>query len=192
MTQQNPDEIRADIERTRNDLSTNIDAVTDKVSPSKVAHRQTQKVRDTLGGWKDQVMGSAEEAGDSAASTAQDAAETAQQAPHQAKRKTQGNPLAAGLIAFGAGWLVASLLPASEAEAQAATKLKDRAQPYLDDAKSQAQSMAQELKEPAQEAAQRVQDSAAESAETVKSEGQSQKDAVADSAQTSAEEVRGG
>lgn len=191
MTQQNPDEIRADIERTRQDLSTNVDAVTEKVSPSKVAQRQTERVRSTLGGWKDQVMGSADDAGDSAASTAQHAAEAAQRAPHQARRKAEGNPLAAGLIALGAGWLLASLLPPSEAEKQAAAKVKDQAQPLAEEAKSQARSMAEDLKGPAQESAQRVQDSAAQSAETVKAEGQSQKETVTESAQASAEDVRG-
>ncbi|MCH8564009.1 DUF3618 domain-containing protein, partial [Nesterenkonia sp. YGD6] len=62
MTQQSPEEIRADIERTRSSLSLDVDAVADKVSPSKVAARQTEKVRSTVGGWKDQVMGSAEDA----------------------------------------------------------------------------------------------------------------------------------
>lgn len=191
MTQQNPDEIRADIERTRQDLSTNVDAVTEKVSPSKVAQRQTDKVRSTLSGWKDHVMGSADDAGGSAALTAQHAAEAAQRAPHQARRKAEGNPLAAGLIALGAGWLVASLLPPSEAEKQAAAKVKDQAQPVAEEAKSQARSMAEDLKGPAQESAQRVQDSAAQSAETVKAEGQSQKETVTESAQASAEDVRG-
>jgi hypothetical protein len=32
------------------------------------------------------------------------------------RRQTQGNPIAAGLIAFGAGMLVASLLPATDLE----------------------------------------------------------------------------
>ena len=116
--------------------------------------------------------------GDSAASTAQHAAEAAQRAPHQARRKAEGNPLAAGLIALGAGWLLASLLPPSEAEKQAAAKVKDQAQPVAEEAKSQARSMAEDLKGPAQESAQRVQDSAAQSAETVKAEGQSQKETV--------------
>ena len=39
-------------------------------------------------------------------------------APAQVKTKTQGNPLAAGLIAFGAGLLVSSLIPASRRNAR--------------------------------------------------------------------------
>lgn len=191
MTQQNPDEIRADIERTRNSLSLDVDAVADKVSPSKVAQRQTDKVRNTVGGWKDQVMGSADETKTQLSDRASSAGDSARQAPHAAKEKTRGNPLAAGVIALGAGWLAASLLPASDAERQAAAKIEDRSQPFVDEAKDQAKSMAEDLKEPVQESAQRVQESASESVENVKSEGQSQKSSVTDSAKSSADEVRG-
>ncbi|MBO0595814.1 DUF3618 domain-containing protein [Nesterenkonia sp. E16_7] len=191
MTHQTPEEIRADIERTRSSLSLDVDAVADKVSPSKVAQRQTEKVRNTVGGWKDHVMGSADDASTTVSDQAHHAAEGLHQAPGAAKQKTRGNPLAAGLIALGAGWLAASLVPASEPEKRAAAKLEDQAQPLVDDAKSQAKSMAEELKEPAQESAQRVRDSAAESAQNVKSEGQDQKDTVADSANSSAQDVRG-
>ncbi|MGJ9372586.1 DUF3618 domain-containing protein [Nesterenkonia sp. CF4.4] len=190
MTQQTPEEIRADIERTRSSLSLDVDAVADKVSPSKVAQRQTEKIRSTVGGWKDHVMGLADDASTKVSDQAHHAADGVQQAPGAAKQKTRGNPLAAGLIALGAGWLAASIVPASEPEKKAAAKLEDRAQPLVDDAKSQAKSMAEELKEPAQESVQRVRDSAAESAQNVKSEGQEQKDTVTDSAQSSAQDVR--
>lgn len=190
MTQQSPDEIRAEIERTRNNLSRDVDAVADKVAPSNVVQRQKDKVRETVGGWKDHVMGSADDASAQVSDQAHSVAETAQRAPGELKHKTQGNPLAAGLIALGVGWLAASILPASEPEQKAAAKLEDQAQPLVDDAKKQAQSMAQQLKEPAQESVQRVQDSAAQSAEKVKSEGQDQKERVADSATSSAEQVR--
>jgi hypothetical protein len=39
-----------------------------------------------------------------------------------------GNPLAAGLIAFGAGWLVSSLLPATRREQELADQAKQVAQ----------------------------------------------------------------
>ena len=190
MTQQTPDEIRADIERTRSSLSLDVDAVADKVSPSKVAQRQTEKLRSTVGGWKDNVMGSADDASHQVSDQAHSAVEGVKGAPDAAKQKTRGNPLAAGLIALGAGWLVASVLPASEPEKRAAAKLEDQAQPLVDDAKNQAKSMAEQLKEPAQESVQRVRDSAAESAQNVKAEGQEQKSAVQDSAESSAEQVR--
>ena len=116
MNQQHPDEIRADIERTRYNLSNDVDAMAEKVTPSSVAHRQVDKargaVRDAVGGVKDRVMGTADDVGTSVSDTAssakygvqsaaQDAGDAARRAPHQIKRQTQGNPLAAGLIALG-------------------------------------------------------------------------------------------
>ena len=50
-------------------------------------------------------------------------------APAQLTSQARGNPLAAGLIAFGVGLLAGSLLPTSAAEQQAATKVKDAATP---------------------------------------------------------------
>ena len=196
MTQQNPDQIRADIERTRNALSNDVDAMAEKVTPSKVAHRQADKVRDAVGGVKDRIMGSAEDTGaqlsdqasnvkDSVRSAAGDA-----RAPQQLKRKTQGNPLAAGVIALGVGWLAASLIPASGKEQHLVSRLEETAQPVLEDVKDQARSVAEDLKEPAQQAAQTVKESAADSVDTVKSEGQAQKDDVVDSAKGTADEVR--
>ena len=69
----NPDEIRADIERTRAELGQDVDALADKVTPSKIAERQTRKVRRALTSVKDRVMGVASDIGD----TAHDAVENA-------------------------------------------------------------------------------------------------------------------
>lgn len=67
------------------------------------------------------VSGTASTAADSVTSTAQGAVDTIE-------RQTEGHPLAAGLIAFGAGWLISSLMPASEKEARAAQQLVETAQ----------------------------------------------------------------
>ena len=76
--------------------------------------------------------------------------------------------MAAGLIAFGVGALVGSLLPASGAEQQAATKVKDAATPVLSDAAKQ---VSGNLKEPAQQAVEAVKGTATDAAATVKDEG---------------------
>ncbi len=131
---ENPDAIRADIEATRARLGTNVDAVADKVTPSNIVHRQTDKVKEAVFGVKEKVMGAADhtsehahrasgsagsamgDAGSAVSSTLHDAGSAVADAPHQAAVKTQGNPLAAGLIAFGAGLLVSSLIPPSQKE----------------------------------------------------------------------------
>ena len=40
-----PDQIRAEIEKTRRELGGDVDALADKVSPSKIVDRQTDKVK---------------------------------------------------------------------------------------------------------------------------------------------------
>ena len=191
---ENPDAIRADIEATRARLGTNVDAVADKVTPSNIVHRQTSKVRDAVFGVKEKVMGTAEhathsasgslhhaahsttggvhQATDAAGNALHDAGEAIADAPRQVTAKTQGNPLAAGLIAFGAGLLVSSLIPPSEKEREAADALKSAAEPVTTQLTEAAKDMAQGWKEPAQEAMENVKATATDAAQNVKTEGQ--------------------
>src|SRR6185437_15537416 len=94
--------------------------------------------------------------------------------PEQARRRARGNPLAAGLIAFGAGWLVSSLLPATGPEQQAASQVKDLAaekgRPVVQRLGQAGQEAAQELRESAQERVQSVRQTAADAASTVTDE----------------------
>jgi gas vesicle protein len=100
--------------------------------------------------------------------------------------RAQGNPLAAGLVAFGAGMLLSSLLPASEREtrlaSQAVDAAKEHGQPLVEQAKSVAAEVGGELKESATESVQQVKETAAESVQTVKAEGQSSAQTVKDDA----------
>jgi len=170
-----PEQIREDIERTRAELSSDVDALTDKVSPSQVAQRQADKVRSAVGGVRDRVMGSASDAKDAAGEAASGVASSvggaASNLPHAATEKTRGNPLAAGLIAFGAGWLVSSLLPSSRPEQRLAQSAKEQAAPVVQQAKDAAQDLAGSLKEPAQDAVAAVKDRATEAGATLKDDG---------------------
>lgn len=170
---QTPEQIRADIEQTRRELGTNVDAVADKVSPSSIAQRQGDKVRNAVGGLKSSVMGSADQASTGTRTAAENVSGAVQDAPGQLTRKTQGNPLAAGLIAFGAGMLISSLIPASEKEKEAAAALKEKAEPLTSSVTDAAKAVAEDLREPAQQAINSVKETAANSANTVKEEGAS-------------------
>src|SRR3954471_244268 len=191
MTSNSPEEIRRDIEVTRRELGRDVDAFTEKVNPARVAQRRVDRVRGGFSNVKEKVMGthssgngygtsnggklssagdSVSSAGSSVTSSVSAAtstvADAASSAPDQARARTQGNPLAAGLIAFGAGWLVSSLLPATQKEKQAATAVKDKAQEHSDTIKAPLTEAANEikdnLKQPAQQAAQSVQSTAQE------------------------------
>ena len=99
-------------------------------------------------------------------------------APQAAKEKTRGNPLAAGLIAFGAGMVISSLIPSSQKEQQAVSNLQGNLEPLKEKATEVAQDFGQQLKEPAQEAAESVKTTAAEGVQNVKDEGLAAKDEV--------------
>ena len=73
----------------------------------------------TVAGQARHVAGSAK---DGAQQVATRAAEEIRDAPDLIQQQTQGNPLAAGLIAFGTGLLLATLFPPTEAEQRAAAQ----------------------------------------------------------------------
>jgi ElaB/YqjD/DUF883 family membrane-anchored ribosome-binding protein len=189
--QKTPDEIRAEIDRTRAGLSYDVDTLADKVNPTSIAHRQTDKVKGKFSSMKDSVMGTAHDGTSSVSGAASGAADSAKQTAHQAVGTAKGNPLAVGLIAFGVGALVASLIPASDKERELTSQAKDAAGPAVDAAKGAAQDVAQNLKEPAQDAFASVKDTAQEAAGTVKDDARSAAGDVADSAQQSRDTVQG-
>lgn len=188
----------ADIDATRTNLSRDIDELTDKVSPGRVVERRKQAARGRIGSIRDKVMGSSPMSvsggsGAGVGSRVSDAAgsvsDSAGGAVDAIGSKAQGNPLAAGLVAFGAGMLISALVPASEKEAEVAQRTVDAAkehgQPVLDEAKSVGQQMGQELKDSATESAQQVKDTAQDSVQNVKQEGQSSAQTVKDQASPS-------
>lgn len=185
-TSNDPDQIRRDIEATRAGLSADVNALSDKVSPAQIAARQKTKIAHAASSVKDSIMGSAE----SATSTAQDALSSVGDTPSAVKSKTRGNPLAAGLIAFGAGVLVSSLFPASEKESQAAVALKEKAQPLVEEVTSVAKETAGHLQEPAQNALESVRSTATDAVDTVKDEAGSAADDVKGQAQDAKDSVR--
>ncbi|MCR2824463.1 DUF3618 domain-containing protein [Microbacterium sp. zg.Y909] len=186
-----PDQIRADIERTREELGGDVDALADKVTPSKIVDRQKDKVRSAVGSVRERIMGAADDTGSAMSGAGSSAMGHVGDAKDRVVAKAEGNPLAVGLIAFGAGLLAASLIPASEREKQVASDVKDKAQPLMDEASSVAKEVGANLKEPAQEAATAVKDAASESASTVKAETQSAAADVKDQAQQGREHLSG-
>jgi len=192
---QSPEEVRRNIEATREDLSRDVNALGEKVSPSRIASRQVSATKERLSSLKDTVMGSASSSTSSVTGSMSSATSSVSDAvgagPQLARRQTQGNPLAAGLVAFAAGWLVSSVLPASRTEEQAAQKLQDK---VAEPAKQQLSQVAGEMKDnlqgTAQQAVESVKETATDAASTVKDESASAASSVKDDAQQSAEQVK--
>lgn len=182
MGQRTEEQLSNEIAGTREDLGRNLDALNERVNPVRVVERRKEAARGRVSSLKERVMGSAHGAGDRASGAAGAVTDTVSSAPGAVQAKTEGNPLAAGVIAFGAGWLVSSLMPATEREAQATQKLIDTAKDsgLVDEAKSVGQEVGQNLKETATQAAEEVKTTAQQSAEHVKAEGQSSAQTVKD------------
>jgi hypothetical protein len=216
MTTSDPDVIRRQIEDTRRELSYDVDALNEKVNPARVVDRRVSAAKGRISNLKEKVMGSAQDTTSSAQGMASDAAGSVQsaassaadtvtgaassaagavqQAPDAIVKQTQGNPLAAGLIAFGVGWLVSSLLPASEKEKQLAQQaesaVREHKDALLEPAKQAAQEIGEQLKPAAQDAMESVKSTAQDAASTVKEEGQSAVQDVQGQAQQSKEKVQ--
>jgi gas vesicle protein len=216
MTSSDPDVIRRQIEDTRRELSYDVDALNEKVNPARVMDRRVSAAKGRFTNVKEKVMGTASDttssaqgmasnaagsvqgaassAAESVQSAASSAVSTVQETPDMVVRQTQGNPLAAGLIAFGVGWLVSSLLPASQKEQelaqQAETMLRENKDTLLAPAKEMAQEMGEQLKPAAQDAVESVKSTAQDAAQTVKDEGQSAVEDVKGQAQDSKDTVQ--
>ena len=164
-----PDEIRAEIEATREALSADVDNLTEKVSPARVVERKVDSAKESA---REAVSSGEGEGLRSRASTVHGHASSAgstlrrrrerrpqcreQRRQHVqrdglvrglvgercglrgprrrrrrarllVKQKAAGNPLLAGAVAFGVGYLLSSLLPASTQEQHAAQALKEQA-----------------------------------------------------------------
>jgi hypothetical protein len=215
-TSDDPDAIRRQIEDTRRELSYDVDALNEKVNPARVMDRRVSAAKGRFAQAKEKVMGTASDttastqnmasnaagsvqgaasgAAESVQNVASSAVSTIQEAPQAVVRQAQGNPLAAGLIAFGVGWLVSSLLPASEKEKQLAqqaeTAVRENKDALIQPARQVAQEVGEQLKPAAQQAVEEVKTTAQDAAQTVKDEGQSAVQDVQGQAQQSKESVQ--
>ena len=187
MSQNDPEVLRAEIARTRAELSDNVDTLADTANPKHIADRQVNKVKGAVRGVREHLMGAPDDPydagtlGDRADAVkgtvgglqdrASGVVDTVSDAPAQVRSKARGNPLAAGLIAFGIGYLISSAIPSSEKEQEAASRLQERAAPLTDKVRDAATDAVGQLREPAQEAAASVKVAATDAVTNVKEEG---------------------
>jgi uncharacterized protein YjbJ (UPF0337 family) len=210
MTQNDPEVLRAEIARTRAELSDNVDTLTETASPRNMAHRQVGKVRGAARGVREHLMGAPDDPDDvgtlgdtagairgrsaEALGSAQDRAsrslDSVTDAPGRVRRKARGNPLAAGLIAFGVGYLISGAIPTTAKEQEATDRLQEKAAPLADKVREAAGEVADRLREPAQEAVASIKDSATDAVATVKDEGNAAKDDLQSQVQHSTSTVK--
>ncbi|MEA3214593.1 MAG: hypothetical protein QOJ19_749 [Acidimicrobiia bacterium] len=191
------EELRRDIELSREHMGQTLEAIGDRVSPGRILERRRNRIVGAVGGMRDAVMGSAHRAtsavddrmsalGDGASSLGGSMVH----APEMATRQAQGNPFAAGLVAFGGGMLLAALIPPSEPERQLAQKAKEMATPLAEPAQEMAHELVETVQERGQEAVAAVKDSAGAAAQSVKETATSSAHDATDAAQSAGTHMR--
>lgn len=193
-------ELRADIARRRDDMSSTLDALGERVSPRHLVRRRTRRVTAYFERARDAVMGTAHDAAgmarsatgsptdatsglaSSASHRLHEAGDTMRSTPAAAVRQTRGNPIAAGLVAFGVGLLVGSMPPPTDPEERMALAVEDRAQPVLNEAREVVSDVAGHVKESAREAAGELRESTREATDEVGQQARSEGRRVADAA----------
>jgi len=195
------DALRRDLEHERNELTNDLQVIGDRVSPGRMVERRKAATRQRFTQMREQVMGTADHmrnsatnAGDSTSGAISNAASSVkdamQAAPERAEHAVEGNPLGAGLAAFGVGLVLATLLPESQTE----QRLAARVEPKLDEAASALGSAAQQVvgqvKPAAADAVQQLKDEAKDAASQVKDQARSAAPDTAEQAKEKAQQVR--
>jgi uncharacterized protein YjbJ (UPF0337 family) len=164
-----PDRLRQDIEGTRASLTRDVDMLAEKTSPKRVAQRRWTSVKERVMGATD----SGRHAAGDAVSKAADAGDSVKRAPQAVAEQAKGNPLAAGIIAFGTGMLAATLIPVTDAERRAGRQVKDNAGEVTDRVKDVANEMKDDLSGSVQQAAGEVKATAQDAAQTTRDQARS-------------------
>ncbi|WP_320778456.1 DUF3618 domain-containing protein [Streptomyces sp. CRN 30] len=200
-----PDQLRQDADDTRADLARKADQLVERVSPPRVMRRQADAARARFDDVKEKVMGTARSVtpspsriGDSMRETTEQIEQQARQVPEQVRRRTEGSPLAAGLIAFGAGMLAGALFPATDTEERVGRRLREHSEELVEPAKETVKEATQEItegmREPAREAASSVKETAQEAARSTtrqaRRSGQEGAEELRHTGQQTAEEAR--
>jgi len=190
MSANDPDQLRREVDATRRTLSDDVNDLKSTGRPGEVAKAQVgraaESAQDLAIRWKDRIMGtlsrddSPDAPGTGAGGTGNPVTE-----------RTQGAPIAAGVIAAAAGWLAGALVPSTRQESRAADAVMDRAAgPVEDEIRATVQESAERLQQPAQDAAEAVRSTAAGAVENVRDDVSQATQHVKDSAQESVDTVK--
>lgn len=175
------DELTTEIRTTRGRMDRTLDDIGDRAGPG----RLTERLKGAVSNTKDTVMGTAGDARHSMADSAGGASDAV-------KRQSQGNPLAAGLVAFGAGLLAGSVMPESRTENKLAREVQAKAQgPLREHAKESAGAVSDQVGERVGEAKEHIAEEGRYAKDEVASDVSDRTDAVKGHAQGAADDVRG-
>jgi hypothetical protein len=174
--------LRAQLDEQRTRIGHTVDQIEDRVRPGRIAERQRGRMKVRLVTWKEAVMGSDDDpydggdagethrfsdASEAARERASSVASTVGETPDMIRRRTRGNPAAPGLIAFGAGLLVASVTPTTRREQRALRQIEPQLGRAAREVADAGREVADEVQESAREAAHEVKETASNAASHV-------------------------
>jgi ElaB/YqjD/DUF883 family membrane-anchored ribosome-binding protein len=154
---EDPDRIRAEIERTRADMGDTVDALGYKTDVK-------SRAKDRVVGVKDRVVGATPDTGD------------VKQQARRARSVAQDNPLGLAVGAVAVGFLAGMLIPSTRVEDE---KLGAMSDDVIERAKETGQEALERGKQVAQDAAETAKESGREHADELKSTAQQHAQATA-------------
>lgn len=151
------EELKRRLEAQREEVGRDLIVIGDRISPGRMAergqarmrqraHRIRERVMGTVEDGRHQVSGTASSMGDSA----HDLARRTRESPEHLAERVEGNPIAAGFIAFGLGLLAASLIPATRREQELASQAQPRLEEAAGEVAETAKDMATDLRSSAE------------------------------------------
>jgi Protein of unknown function (DUF3618) len=151
---QTADQLEADIVHTREDMSSAMDRVGDQMSPKQVLKGGTHRLSQWFQSARDGIMGTDSDLNAPGGQGTDGLGEA--QGPHASGSvvgQNQGNPLAAGIIAFGVGLLVGSVLRPTKVEQQGLSAIADKAEPPIEAAMQAASELGHGVEDATEQAA---------------------------------------
>lgn len=180
---QAPDEIRHEIEQTRERMGDTVEAIGYKAN---VPSRAKSKVSGTLSAVKQRIAGTAGSVNESTPSSGE-----VKQKAQKGASVAQENPLGLALGSVAVGFLVGMLIPSSRVEDEkigpVADQVKEHAKQTGQEALERGKQVAQDVASTAQDSAQQVKDDVKQTAQQAAQEHAEQ---VKQSAQQSAQQLR--
>jgi hypothetical protein len=166
---EDPDRIRAEIERTRAEMEDTVDALGHKADVKSRAKESLQETRDsakesvmgTTRSVKEKLVGAKDSVSGSASGTTPDREQVKRQA-RQAKGLAQENPVGLALGAVAVGFIAGLLIPSTRVEDE---KLGEASDQVIEKAKKTGQEALEHGKQVAQETAQSAQETFKDSAQ---------------------------
>jgi ElaB/YqjD/DUF883 family membrane-anchored ribosome-binding protein len=167
LEERSPEEIRAEIERTRSEMSNTINSIQEKLSPENLKDQAQEIVRDA-------TIGRVEQMTDQATQKVRSAGDTIMETIRQ-------NPIPAVMVGIGLSWLVTASMTNGSRQTynnyqsrygtnqtygrqtqskvqEIAGDVQDKAGQLVDDARNQVQNLSEEARERADEMAMRLQE----------------------------------